>query len=134
MRRWLAGALVAAATAVGVGGSVGADPTNNRILPITYDCGSAGTFVLEGHARNFQPQGRLNGKMVKVSWVWTEVGYVIGGGVGYIIGEWDPPKAPNLTMVGCEARYIIPGDDPSDPFDDLYVSGDITIWAPTRLL
>jgi hypothetical protein len=133
MKRWAAASAVvaAAALAVGIPAVAGAEPTQNRILPITYDCGSAGTFVLEGHQNNFQPQGRLDGKMVKVSWVWTEVASF--GSSGFIIGEWDPPKAPNLTMVGCEAHYLIPGD-PNDPFDDLSVAGDITIWVPTRLL
>jgi hypothetical protein len=67
---------------------------------------SPATVVLEGHQNNFQPQGRLDGKLVKVSWVWTEVASVFGS-TGFIIGEWDPPKAPNLTSVGCEAHYII---------------------------
>src|SRR4051794_24392867 len=119
MRKLIAGMAVAAA-AMGVPAMAGAEPTNNRILPITHDCGSAGTFVLAGHQNNFQPHGRLNGKMVKVSWVWTEAVTVLGSS-GFIIGEWDPPAGPNLTSVGCEAHYIIPGD-PNDPFDDLSVS------------
>jgi hypothetical protein len=131
MWKLVAGVAVAAA-AVGMPAAAGAEPTKNRILPITYECGSAGTFVLEGHQNNFQPQGRLNGRLVKISWVWTEVASVFGSS-GFIIGEWDPPKAPNLTEVFCEAHYIIAGD-PSDPFDDLSVAGDITIWVPTRLL
>src|SRR4051794_1847302 len=60
--------MAAAVATVAPPGVAGAEPTSNRILPITYDCGSAGTFVLEGHQHNFQPQGRLNGRMVKISW------------------------------------------------------------------
>jgi hypothetical protein len=110
-------------------GVASADPKTLR--PIVFDCGSTGEFVYAGKQPHLQPMGELNGRKVKVSNIWVEVASF--GSAGFIIAEWPVPRAPNLTAVGCEAHYVIPGD-PADPFDHLFVGGYVTIHVPAKIL
>lgn len=126
MKKLLVGAAVALTGAVA--GVLPVEAAPKTILPIEFDCGSAGTFVYAGRQKGLQPRGELNGRTTKLSEIFVEVSSTFGS--SFIIADWAEPRNPNLTAMSCYAYYVI-GPTPGSeiPGDYLFANGWVVIYV-----